>query len=299
MNTFDKTTFETTKLNQYIKFYNTEKIPESDKGNFVYMFVDKEDRILYVGKTKNIKSRVDTHLRERKKDDWNKKIHRIFFLENITVADMNTLETYLIGLLNPVNNADGKTNSNHSFNVEIPIFSQVSLDHHYNLFFKTSRDTYFIRGNKINLQKFLEKKGSFIINYNPFFGNKINGSNVLVTKSYHNPFSTPDDVVEELFNRLIKDGLEESYWKNHKKNGYLYTKIEMHNYTAETLHDIREHFALDLNTKETFQLNIKETNENLFIIRPSDYFYSFYIYLNVSIFLKYFEDNRIKNKCVC
>ena len=293
MKIFDKTTYEATNLNKYIKFYNTETIPESDEGNFVYMFVDKEDQILYVGKTKNIKTRVDTHLREKKKEDWNKRIDKVYFLEKISAADMNTIESYLIGLLDPIYNADGKTNSRHSFEMEIPIFSRVSLEHHYNLFFTTSRNLYFVKDDKINLEIFLEKNGSFMKNYNPFFGNKIDGSNILTTKSFHNPFCVSDNIAEELFVSLLKDGLSESSWKPDIKNKYLYTKIDMSDYTAETLFNIREHFSSDLNTEKAFQCNIKETDENLFTVRPSDYFSTFHIYLNISTFLSHFEDRRI------
>ena len=84
---------------------------------YVYRFLDKTANILYIGKTNNIKRRMNVHFSSygHLKENQYKQVEKIEYVELAHRLDMNLLEKYLINLWKPsFNNIDS--------NSEIPLF---------------------------------------------------------------------------------------------------------------------------------------------------------------------------------
>lgn len=81
---------------------------------YVYKFVDKNEDILYVGKTKNLKTRVQSHIREK---NWIEEGCRIYIAEVISQTDMDIYELYYINKLKPIHNVANAYDS--EFSIEL------------------------------------------------------------------------------------------------------------------------------------------------------------------------------------
>lgn len=95
----------------YIKEkYNLKKkqIPRDYRnttGNYIY-YLYKDDTILYVGKTSNIKNRIESHLSitDLNKYEWKREINKVYVEEYNNLKESSLKEGYLINTLNPPNN---------------------------------------------------------------------------------------------------------------------------------------------------------------------------------------------------
>ncbi len=86
----------------------------SNKKYYIYKFVDENDNVLYVGKSRNIKSRIQSHIREKQ---WIKKNCKVFIAETHNHADMDIYELYYINKLNPKYNIANAYNDGFSINL--------------------------------------------------------------------------------------------------------------------------------------------------------------------------------------
>lgn len=77
----------------------------------VYKFLDKDDNVLYIGKSKQFKTRIFNHLRNKSHlpNECIEKINRIEFLDFKYECDMNIFELYCISYYNPPYNKDSKS----------------------------------------------------------------------------------------------------------------------------------------------------------------------------------------------
>jgi len=82
---------------------------------YVYRFINDEGKIIYVGKSKHLKTRVSNHIRKRK---WKDEIYQIEVAKCITESDMNVYELYYISKHSPKYNKDCKTNDELTFELE-------------------------------------------------------------------------------------------------------------------------------------------------------------------------------------
>lgn len=92
---------------------------------YVYRFCDKDNSVLYVGKTRNIQSRTASHLSNSRFR------HEAMYLDYITFdngCDMSIYEQYLISFYNPPYNRDSKYTVGH---VTLPVpdtWSRIPID---------------------------------------------------------------------------------------------------------------------------------------------------------------------------
>lgn len=77
----------------------------------VYKFLDKDDNVLYIGKSKQFKTRIFNHLRNNTHlpSECIEKIKRIEFLDFKYECDMNIFELYCISYYSPPYNKDSKS----------------------------------------------------------------------------------------------------------------------------------------------------------------------------------------------
>lgn len=103
--------------NEYVKWWNKHSetykeyqreyhkgYREKHKGYFIYMFVNKDGEIIYIGKTTNLRNRMSWHkcTREYWEDDYYV-LYKEF--EGINDDILIDIESMLISLLNPVKNS--------------------------------------------------------------------------------------------------------------------------------------------------------------------------------------------------
>lgn len=84
---------------QYHKLYR-----EKRKGHFIYMFVNKDGEVIYIGKTTNLKNRMSYHkcTREYWEDDYIVLYHEFKGINDDILID---IEQMLIELLKPAKNS--------------------------------------------------------------------------------------------------------------------------------------------------------------------------------------------------
>lgn len=102
---------------------------------YIYKFIDEKENVLYVGKTKNLESRLKDHIRDKK---WLMPGVRFYFAKTVNPTDMDIYETYYINKLNPRYNEFKKYGS--EFTQEI---DELRFDLH-----KELKDTDFVRERK-------------------------------------------------------------------------------------------------------------------------------------------------------
>ena len=82
---------------------------------YIYSFVDENDVVLYVGKTKNLKTRIQSHIREK---SWMDEGYKVYIAETISQTDMDIYELYYINKLNPIHNVANAYNENFSTDIK-------------------------------------------------------------------------------------------------------------------------------------------------------------------------------------
>ena len=90
-----------------VKHFTGKKYPV---GWYVYIFVDKNNKALYVGKTDRLRHRINEHLRGRSntKGYLLKEVDQIYYLQLETQCDQELYEIYLISYYKPKYNKFSK-----------------------------------------------------------------------------------------------------------------------------------------------------------------------------------------------
>ncbi len=94
------------------------------KKYYIYKFVDKEEHVLYVGKSKNLEQRISDHLRNK---DWIKEGFKIYIANTISQTDMDIYELYYINKLKPIYNVANAYNIEFSINLADLDFSLYKI----------------------------------------------------------------------------------------------------------------------------------------------------------------------------
>ena len=84
----------------------------------IYFLHDEFDRIIYIGKSKSLQSRITSSLKD-------KKASKFSYLIAKTEADIHILEPYLISLYGPEQNKDLLSYDQPSFTIPVPEMSKV------------------------------------------------------------------------------------------------------------------------------------------------------------------------------
>lgn len=164
---------------------------------YVYVMYNKNNEVLYVGKTKNIRLRINQHFNCNK--DWKNDINHIKYMNCYTEVDMSIYEIYLINILKPRYNKSllfsGDTNLNLHYNL-----TNYNIDTYYKYLLSEEEKNKFkklitILDNETYNTNFYNKKGSKLkiegVLSNTWSRNKENESNILklfynVTNIYKN-----------------------------------------------------------------------------------------------------------------
>ena len=94
----------------------------SNNKYHIYKFVNENGSVLYVGKSKNIKSRIQSHIREK---DWIQENQNIYIAEACSQTDMDIYELYYINKLSP------KYNIANAYNFEFSIeLDEINFKHY-------------------------------------------------------------------------------------------------------------------------------------------------------------------------
>lgn len=127
---------------------------------YVYRLLDKENNILYIGKTKNLESRIRNHeIAGHLKNSIYSRVLYVDYMAFDTKSDMNITEIYLINKYKPIGNSANKALDE----ITIPI--------------KLKEDFKYFRGFK-----YQKPKNFKIINYS---NKKINNNEYLKLKYKH------------------------------------------------------------------------------------------------------------------
>lgn len=81
---------------------------------YVYKFLDKDNKIIYVGKTKNLNQRIHRHFSKdgHLSKECYENVYEIEYCEFNTNTDMTMFEVYMINKYRPIYNIDLKYNDN-------------------------------------------------------------------------------------------------------------------------------------------------------------------------------------------
>lgn len=71
---------------------------------YIYRFLDKDNRVLYIGQTENLKERIKRHKTRQRSETWYDLITTIEFFKTATKPDMDIAEKYLISKIKPIHN---------------------------------------------------------------------------------------------------------------------------------------------------------------------------------------------------
>lgn len=89
------------------------------KGFFVYRFLDKNQNIIYIGKTNSLNSRIAIHFNNgHLPNRCYEVVHKIEYIETISISEMNVYEIYLINKHRPFYNRIN--NNGDSFTFQLP-----------------------------------------------------------------------------------------------------------------------------------------------------------------------------------
>ena len=70
-------------------------------SNYIYKMFDKNNKIIYIGKTIDIDQRIRQHSLDK---DWFKTVYKIYYAECLNKTDMDIYEIYYINKLKPLHN---------------------------------------------------------------------------------------------------------------------------------------------------------------------------------------------------
>ena len=82
---------------------------------YIYKFINKLNEVIYVGKSKNFKSRLNQHYKSKK---WIDEVFEIEIGECSTLSDMNIYEVYYIAKYKPIYNKDCKEDDDITLKIE-------------------------------------------------------------------------------------------------------------------------------------------------------------------------------------
>lgn len=71
---------------------------------YIYKLLDKNENLLYIGKTKDINIRTRQHILGARKIEWKSNIEKIMYADCHNETDMNIYEVYYINKLSPMYN---------------------------------------------------------------------------------------------------------------------------------------------------------------------------------------------------
>lgn len=108
--------------------------------NYLYYFLNKDDEIIYIGKTKDLKRRMKEHfLKGHLDQECYRNVYKIMATEvNDSKYDTEICETLLINKYKPIYNTDKKYNENNnktSFNLIDLHFEELYLDFYDDILF--------------------------------------------------------------------------------------------------------------------------------------------------------------------
>ena len=72
-------------------------------SNYIYKMFDKNNKIIYIGKTIDIDQRIRQHMMDKDKN-WFKTVSKIYYAECLNKTDMDIYEIYYINKLVPLHN---------------------------------------------------------------------------------------------------------------------------------------------------------------------------------------------------
>ncbi len=78
-------------------------------SNYIYKMINKNNEIIYIGKTINIDQRLRQHMMDKDKK-WFKTVSKIYYAECLNKTDMDIYEIYYINKLNPLHNKQSVNN---------------------------------------------------------------------------------------------------------------------------------------------------------------------------------------------
>lgn len=101
------------------------------KGNYIYMFLDKEENPLYVGMSKNLTSRILINHFSSETGNLDEtclyETSKVLFHKADCADDMKIKERYLINVLNPKYNKHFNNNSCFSYRIDV-VWSNLNID---------------------------------------------------------------------------------------------------------------------------------------------------------------------------
>lgn len=163
----------------YNGIFNTHS-KERETGYFVYRFLSKDNHVLYIGKTKELRHRMNQHLKKKSNTppECIDQIDRIQFLAFSNECDMCLYEIYLINYYCPPYNKDSKSGLG-----EI----RLELPHHWNTF---DKDTMCVAEyHEWATKRIQEKPQPFKFNYHIFINDQLDE----FIEKHGNSFLTNDD----------------------------------------------------------------------------------------------------------
>lgn len=125
--------------------------------NCVYRFLNKDDEVIYVGKAKYLKQRMNTHFSEsgHLPNECYKKTCKIEFISCNSISEMNIKELYYINKYKPIYNIKDKYEEDSIYSIDI--FDSLTWKK-YNL-------RYFKYIDKVeNLENIINEKDLKILN---------------------------------------------------------------------------------------------------------------------------------------
>ena len=94
---------------------------ENNNNLYIYIFLDNDENILYIGKTTQLRGRMLQHFYVEvvEKEIWKKQINleNIILFECKNATDLELYETYLINKYNPLHNKDKVFNNKPTFDL--------------------------------------------------------------------------------------------------------------------------------------------------------------------------------------
>lgn len=144
---------------------NKEKIKNLPKKPGVYIFIDKNKKIIYIGKAKNLKKRVTSHFQEKEKFPWDfrAQISDIEWFATKNEKEAFLLEANLIKKYQPKYNIELKDGKNYFYvGITKENFSRIFITHQPVEKFKNNYIGPFINGSEL---KFFLRELRIILPY--------------------------------------------------------------------------------------------------------------------------------------
>lgn len=169
---------------------------------YIYRFLDKENMILYVGKTTNINNRIYAHIQNHltwktpEKFDLYNNVHKVEFCEVESEYHMNIYEIHYICKYNPLHNIEFKSNNINLFSLPEIIWKPYILKSYIN-----GCGLYYFHNFKMSIKDINDKLKNDIDFYNDFVKEYLEDNYVHKTfnpDSYEfNPNTGQDEFIDD------------------------------------------------------------------------------------------------------